>query len=305
MVDEDDVEHLANAAVTMSSVGLQKPTSSSESEDDSDYIPSAEDSDGDDASDTENDAASDDAERAEPSAQKKRKRVKTKEGVSRKRRGGIRLGGEEEEDAALREDRISVADNSQKDEVAALAAEKEKNDELWADFLRDVGPRPKKDGAPAPSNAAEAEKPSSSKPNVQPEKSKVKVVQALEFAGETIMVEKEVAADSKEAKSFAALQRLQDGSSQEKTPALKDKKPIGALGVLNQLTNKKQKISTLEKSKLDWERYKQERGIGQELQTHNRGKDGYMEKQAFLERTDQRQFEIEKAIRAKNRTPRF
>lgn len=287
----------------MSFLGLEKPTASSDSEDDSDYIPSGEESDGDDASDAENDAAIDDAG---PSATKKRKRVRTEaKKTSRKRRGGIRLDGEED-DAALQEDRSSATGDAQEDDVAAsLAAEKKKNDELWADFLRDVGPRPKKDAAPAPSTAPEPEKPSSSKSGASAETSKVKVLQSLEFAGETILVEKEVAANSKEAKSVAA---LQDVFVRPKTPPLrekKEKKPGGALSVLNQLLNKKQKITTLEKSRLDWERFKQERGIGQELQTHNRGKDGYLEKQAFLERTDQRQFELEKAMRAKNRSQPF
>lgn len=48
-------------------------------------------------------------------------------------------------------------------------------------------------------------------------------------------------------------------------------KGIGS--VLDQL-GKKKKISTLEKSKLDWDRFKKEEDIEEELQTHNKGKDG-------------------------------
>lgn len=54
-------------------------------------------------------------------------------------------------------------------------------------------------------------------------------------------------------------------------------------------------MSTLEKSKLDWETFKDQEGIHQELQNYN--KDGYLEKQAFLQRTDERQFERERDMR--------
>ena len=56
-----------------------------------------------------------------------------------------------------------------------------------------------------------------------------------------------------------------------------------------------------EKSKLDWETFKADEGIEEELQIHNRGKDGFIERKQFLERTDLRQFEIEKSLRQKNK----
>ena len=52
-------------------------------------------------------------------------------------------------------------------------------------------------------------------------------------------------------------------------------------------------MSTLEKSELDWEGFKEEEGIGEALAIHNRGKEGYIERKAFLDRVDHRQFEIE------------
>ena len=39
----------------------------------------------------------------------------------------------------------------------------------------------------------------------------------------------------------------------------------------------------------------------EELTTFNKGKEGYVEKQMFLERADVRQFEIERAAREKTR----
>lgn len=44
--------------------------------------------------------------------------------------------------------------------------------------------------------------------------------------------------------------------------------------LLGKISSKKQKMSTLEKSKLDWESFKEEEGIVEELAIHNRGKDG-------------------------------
>lgn len=74
----------------------------------------------------------------------------------------------------------------------------------------------------------------------------------------------------------------------------------GISSVLGQI-GKKAKISTLEKSKLDWDNYKKQENIEEELNTHNKGKDGYLERQDFLQRADLRQFEIEKQLRNTSR----
>uniref|UniRef100_L7M464 Craniofacial development protein 1 n=1 Tax=Rhipicephalus pulchellus TaxID=72859 RepID=L7M464_RHIPC len=280
----------------MSTFDLTKPADSSESEDD-DYVPSAEESEGDE-SDAENDAGSD----AEVPAGKKAKGTKNKQS-SRKRKGGIHLEGE----VSPAHGSPDKADDAE-ELVSTLTPEEEKKkaDDLWSDFLRDVEPIPRKRTVPAASAVSqEPSKPSSSttSPQEVPEK-KVKITQLLEFAGETIKVDKEVAADSKEARLFAQKEETAE-TAQTKSPVLPGKrKPIGVGNVLNQLFNKKQKISTLEKSKLDWDNYKQSEGLVEDLQSHNRGKDGYLEKQAFLQRADVRQFEIEKNLRAKNRSSR-
>lgn len=77
----------------------------------------------------------------------------------------------------------------------------------------------------------------------------------------------------------------------------------GLASVLNKL-GKKDKLSTLEKSKLDWSNFKRAEGIEEDLQKHNRGKDGFLERRDFLERTDVRQFEIEKELRTTKRSTR-
>ncbi|XP_063705901.1 craniofacial development protein 1 [Culicoides brevitarsis] len=75
----------------------------------------------------------------------------------------------------------------------------------------------------------------------------------------------------------------------------------GLANALNQL-EKKGKTSTLELSKLDWMNYKKDQGIEEELQTHNRGKNGFLERQDFLQRTDLRQFKREREIRQSKRS---
>jgi len=82
-------------------------------------------------------------------------------------------------------------------------------------------------------------------------------------------------------------------------PDFKRPLKIGGLsGFASQVSAKKQKVSTLEKSKLDWQNFKQEEGIEEDLKSFNQGKQGYLEKKFFLERTDLKQFEIEKSLRA-------
>lgn len=52
------------------------------------------------------------------------------------------------------------------------------------------------------------------------------------------------------------------------------KRPAGMSGILSHISGKKSKMSTLEKSKMDWDTFKSEEGIAEELAIHNRGKDG-------------------------------
>jgi len=52
---------------------------------------------------------------------------------------------------------------------------------------------------------------------------------------------------------------------------------------------KKQKLSTLEKSRLDWSAHKQSESLTEDLDSHRRGKESYVEKKAFLERSEVRE----------------
>ncbi|EDW99465.1 craniofacial development protein 1 [Drosophila yakuba] len=74
----------------------------------------------------------------------------------------------------------------------------------------------------------------------------------------------------------------------------------GIGSIMNKL-EKKKNLTVLERSQLDWKIFKQDEGIDELLCSHNKGKDGYLDRQDFLQRTDLRQFEIEKNLRLSRR----
>jgi Bucentaur or craniofacial development len=164
--------------------------------------------------------------------------------------------------------------------------DKEKSDALWADFLNDT--EPATTSAPQ-KTVVEPKKPATEKENktkvaVEPVKEK-KVIKTFEYAGETVTttttssVEEELRIGTP-ARLIPTL--VVDKSA---TPAASASSAIGkfvstprpksgGLGsILNQI-GKKNKISTIEKTKLDWDGFKRSEGIDEELQTHNKGKDG-------------------------------
>ena len=64
-------------------------------------------------------------------------------------------------------------------------------------------------------------------------------------------------------------------------------------------------FASQDKSKADWDRFVAAEGIREDLATHNRGRDGYLERRSFLERSDYREFERERDIRLSSMNKRF
>uniref|UniRef100_A0AAF5PZ89 Craniofacial development protein 1 n=1 Tax=Wuchereria bancrofti TaxID=6293 RepID=A0AAF5PZ89_WUCBA len=81
-------------------------------------------------------------------------------------------------------------------------------------------------------------------------------------------------------------------------PAQREKRKAsdGLTSAISALS-KKSKVSVLEKTAQDWRAFKNETGIQEELTSHNRGKQGYVDRVEFLSRTDYRQFEMERDAR--------
>lgn len=150
--------------------------------------------------------------------------------------------------------------------VLDAEAEKRKADALWEDFLSgsEIPLEPKKDEIskkPATSTSAAA----TSKPAAAVNIPKPKPKEIFEFAGETI----EIPSKSKGEQQTSS-------SAAPKLPAVGVKRASsggGISSILGQLA-KKNKLSVLEKTKMDWDGFKDNEGIGEELQTHNRGREG-------------------------------
>lgn len=226
-------------------------------------------------------------------------------------------------------------DTEEKDaeqDVVSSEKDKKKEDNLWADFLADVEDKPSPPPKPKASSwAALLGKKSSSSANStsahpvsatvkkeEPKKdlkkedqdnkpSTVKITKVFEFAGEEVRIEKEVDANSAEAKAATLTPESSTTLDKKASPVGGlggVKRPAGLSNIIGLLDNKKQKLTTLEKTKLDWNSFKAEEGIDEELESHKKSKHGYLDKQAFLERADIRQFEIERAMRQSKRSNR-
>ncbi|XP_052652180.1 craniofacial development protein 1 isoform X2 [Harpia harpyja] len=278
------------------------------SAEDEDYVPSGAEYSEDDVSELVREEAADSPR--PPCGRRSPRRP-----ASRKRKkGGLLLepDDKEEEKAQQNEEEEEEVDNVEQVERNREEEEKKKEDALWASFLSDVGRKPKvvaatqvmqtKKGEEEKSGNKLQEKPKESeKPK---DSGKVTITKVFDFAGEEVRVTKEVDSTSKEAKSFLKQQEKWQLAAPASLPTVSGvRRPSGMSSLLGKIGSKKQKMSTLEKSKLDWENFKEEEGIVEELAIHNRGKDGYIERKAFLERVDHRQFEIERDIRLSRMKP--
>ncbi|XP_063363666.1 uncharacterized protein LOC134652413 [Cydia amplana] len=180
--------------------------------------------------------------------------------------------------------------------------EKKREEDLWAKFLAGTGSASKtpaketsvKAGKSETPNKVAETKPQAKASSIQDE-IKAREQRIFQFAGETIVVENNIIKEKiKTAEAPATVSKLVPHRSRG---------PSGLADVLGQL-NKKNSLSTLEKSKLDWETYKKDQDINEEVQSHNKGKNGYLERRDFLERADHRQYEIERDMRLSRRTNR-
>lgn len=227
----------------------------------------------------EDDQPEDSSEESKQTGKSKGKRASLANSSRSKKK--VKLSQEEEEKESPENEPGQDADEE---------AEKRRADALWADFLGGdtEAPKEEKQEQKQPQVLKKVEE-----KKVTPEKKNEPVIikEIFEFAGEQVVVEKEV----KEPANTSSSSGFQRGCPIARSSALGS-----ILGTLN----KKNKISTLEKTKLDWDRFKSSEGITEDLNTHNRGKDGYLERQDFLQRTDVRQFEIERSMRQTTRSNR-
>ncbi|CAL9697005.1 unnamed protein product [Knipowitschia caucasica] len=287
------------------------------SNEDADYVPSDGSLSEDDINECEKeDPLNEDDEVPHPDGVQKGKKKKKDKTLSRKRKKGIFKV--EDKDKVEEPDQPSNEETPrQLRQEEEEVKQKKKSDDLWASFLSDVGSRPKQstaatDSAATPKDDSQSLTVTTESPKIatkSPEPAKVTITQVFDFAGEEVRVNKEVAADSREAKSFLKSQTSAEENKETNESSLREssstassgvKRAPGLSGILGRIGGKKQKMSTLEKSKMDWDAFKSEEGISEELAIHNRGREGYVERKNFLERVDHRQFEKEKTVRLSN-----
>ncbi|XP_022177227.1 craniofacial development protein 1 [Myzus persicae] len=258
--------------------------SDSSDENDSDYKPPGEDEK---LSEVDSDDPIEDDEDSVSTSAKKSKRTKKKPMTKMGKRGSLKKSKKvviDDETIEKTKEEVNTLLNSSEDDKKRL-------DALWEEFQR---PIPKKSSNTPITSENKAKSKESIKVSDKPETTKKRNFESL--------------FDSSD--SSKKVDNNDDNSNTPKSPETKSaaapiatKSSGGLANILSQI-GKKSKLTVLEKSKQDWDGYKKKEGIVEELVTHNKGKDGYLEKQDFLERTDLRQFELEKAMRAANRSHR-
>ncbi|XP_027199804.2 LOW QUALITY PROTEIN: yeti [Dermatophagoides pteronyssinus] len=183
-------------------------------------------------------------------------------------------------------------DNDNADDIPAkktaedVKIDTNKLDELWNDFCSDQS-----------STAAKSD----DKKSAESPKKVTTMTKQYDFAGEIVLIKETV-----DASSVAKTPNVDQQSSSTTSAAAENgnsnqgiKRSGGLSGLLTQL--KKPKISTLKKSLHDWTEYKESNRLDDELDQHRRSKGSFLERQAFLSRTDVRQFEQEKSVRDRQR----
>lgn len=161
-------------------------------------------------------------------------------------------------------------------------------DNAWMRQLGLSAPRPKPGAAGnaiAAAAAALAAAKQAASSTTAAQHGTVTLQETRRFAGKEVTVAREVATGSKEATKAAA----------EAESAAKKKAGLDA--VLASLEHAK-KVTVLDKSRADWGQYKKaDETVQEELQTHGRSADQYLERQAFLKSAELRQYEQERDAR--------
>ena len=169
---------------------------------------------------------------------------------------------------------------------------------------------------PIVSSSQQSSKANSPSTQTPLEQEKIKITSTYEFAGKTVTEEKWVDKDSQEAKAYlnsakltsklesdkasststAAAAAAENGTP--KKPLLRRKRKRESLLDAVISNSSKTKLSTLEKSRLDWATYVDKNKINDELKYKN--KSGFLEKQDFLNRVESRRDDLYKNAKSKS-----
>ncbi|KAL7076793.1 hypothetical protein ACQ4LE_003924 [Meloidogyne hapla] len=104
------------------------------------------------------------------------------------------------------------------------------------------------------------------------------------------------------AQCSSAKRRRISNDEHDNTPASSTSKKGGGLSSLvGSLAKKDKKQSMLAKSAQDWRQFVHEEKLEEELSTHLKSRDSFLDRQEFLLRADYKQFEHERDLRAQER----
>ncbi|GBG92593.1 hypothetical protein CBR_g56129 [Chara braunii] len=117
-------------------------------------------------------------------------------------------------------------------------------------------------------------------PDAATKEGKVQVREVCDFAGEQVVISRMV-----DPKSAATVKRKAGSES------------TSQLDALLQSIEKKKKLNILDKSRKDWGEFKDDKGLVEDLENYKKSGDKYLDKVAFLNRTELREFEIERDMR--------
>ncbi|CAF0790591.1 unnamed protein product [Rotaria sordida] len=164
-------------------------------------------------------------------------------------------------------DQNQQTDNKNQNDLNVKPYDESKTNDLWKNFTSST----KSSSIKIDSPKTTTELPKSTIQNSKP----ITTNKILEFAGEKISVP--VTTTTTTSTENSSLKR--PASSSTTSNSVLDRLGIG----------KKQKLSTLEKSRLDWKTHKESESLIDDLESHRRGKDSYVEKKAFLQRSELRE----------------
>ena len=166
-------------------------------------------------------------------------------------------------------------------------------DSLWAEMNGGAAPA----RAPAPRPAARGQAPAAAGPaadldallaQVQQADRPAMATETVRFAGEEVQVKVKVRREETRVCHVTLNAAPQSKPKTDNVSAL-----------LDDLKSKPKKISTIEKSEMDWEAHKQQdKTVSEELNRHMRG-GTYLEKVSFLKRAELREYEIEREAKRK------
>nr|XP_020468387.1 craniofacial development protein 1 isoform X2 [Monopterus albus] len=199
------------------------------SNEDADYVPSDDNLSEDDINECEKeDPLHEDDDVPHPDNVSKRKGKKKDISVRKRKKRVLKVemevkGGGRAEEVQLREEEEGKPAQVEEEDEARL---KKKSDDLWASFLSDVGSRSKDSTPTSQSSTTQKVAPLRTETKAS-EPAKVTITKVFDFAGEEIRMNKEVSADSREARNYLKSQNTEQEENEDEENSSSPSQPPG------------------------------------------------------------------------------